>query len=67
MAKTAEELEEAVAHLPQEELKHFRSWYENFDSDNWDKQIENDVVAGKLDSLAKSAIADHEAGITKKL
>ena len=67
MARKAEEIEKAVAELPSHELKKFRAWYEKFDSEMWDKQIEADIKAGKLDLLADEAIADHEAGKSKKL
>jgi len=32
-----------------------------------DKQIEQDILAGKLDKLAEAAIADHKSGKSKKL
>lgn len=67
MGRTVEEVEKAVAQLPEEQLKQFRAWYEKFDSEAWDEQIEKDVLAGKLDSFAEAAIDDHKAGKTKKL
>jgi len=33
----------------------------------WDEHIENDAVNGVLDALAATAIADHNAGKSKKL
>lgn len=67
MSRTAEEVEKAVAQLPQDQLRRFRAWYEKFDSEAWDKQIEQDLAAGKLDELAEAALADHKAGSTKNL
>jgi hypothetical protein len=67
MEVTVEEIENIITQLPQEQLKQFRSWYEKFDSDNWDKQIKNDIISGKLNALAVSAIAEHKAGKTRKL
>ena len=67
MARTVEEVEKAVAQLPQDQLRQLRAWYEKFDSKAWDDQIEKDIAAGKLDALAESAIADHKAGKTRKL
>jgi len=67
MVISVKELEESVANLPPEQLKEFRSWYEEFDIDAWDRQIENDALTGKLDSLAEAAIADHKAGQSRKL
>ena len=59
---TAEEIESAVAGLPAEELRRFRQWFQQFDADSWDKQWEEDVVAGRLDPLADEAIRDFRAG-----
>ena len=67
MARTVKEVERSVAQLPQEQLRQFRAWYEKFDSEAWDEQIQKDIAAGKLDVLAEAAIADHQAGKTKKL
>lgn len=72
MVMTVKEIEQAVAQLPKEQLAEFRAWYAKFDSDAWDRQIEEDVAAGKLDALAEAALAeaalaDHKAGRTKKL
>ena len=64
---TVEEIEQAVARLSEEQLAEFRAWYEQFVSDAWDRQIEEDMAAGKLDALADAAIADHQAGRSKKL
>ncbi len=67
MAKTVKEIEQAVAQLSKGQLAKFRAWYEQFDAEVWDRQIEEDIAAGKLDALADTAIADHKAGRTKKL
>lgn len=56
------EIEAAVAGLPAEELSRFREWFERFDADSWDKQLEVDVAAGRLDRLADEAIQDFRAG-----
>lgn len=53
--------------MPPDELKRFRAWYETFDADLWDEQIEKDAVAGRLDGLAETAVEDHRAGKTGKL
>lgn len=67
MARTVKEIEQAIAQLPKDQLAEFRSWYEKFDAEVWDRQIEEDITAGKLDALADAALADHKAGRTKKL
>lgn len=60
-------IEEEVASLPKVELAKFRSWFENFDAKAWDKQIEEDIISGKLDDMANEAIADFKAGNYKEI
>jgi hypothetical protein len=67
MVRKVEELENEIARLPAEQLREFRAWYEQFDTAAWDEELENDVAAGKLDSLADAAMAEHKAGKTKEL
>lgn len=59
---TIEELESEVSRLSAEELAHFCKWFEEFMADQWDGQIEADILAGRLDEAAKRADADFEAG-----
>ena len=65
--RTLEEIEQEIEQLPPQQLQKFRVWYENLDTDAWDKQIEIDSSSGKLDALAQAAIADHKAGKSRKL
>jgi hypothetical protein len=67
MAKKVEELEEEIRQLSPDQLREFRAWYEKFDSDAWDDQIEKDAKSGKLDELANQALRDHKAEKTRKL
>ena len=60
-----ETLEREVEKLSPEELAAFRDWFANYDSDAWDRQMEADVKAGKLDRLAAEALAEHRRGETK--
>ena len=67
MARSVEDIENAVAQLPLDQLRQFRAWYEKFDSEAWDNQIDADAAAGKLDKIAEAAVAEYKAGNTKKL
>ena len=60
-------IEEEVASLPKVELAQFRAWFESFDAKQWDKQIEKDIVSGKLDNMANEAIADFKKGNYKEI
>jgi hypothetical protein len=57
-----EALEKRVSALSAEELAEFRRWFAEFDAALWDRQIERDVKAGKLDALADEALGDHAQG-----
>ena len=59
---TAKEIEDAVLRLSPAELDAFRQWFAEFDATAWDRQIEEDVAAGRLDSLAEEALRDLKAG-----
>jgi hypothetical protein len=61
------EIERQVQALTAEELAQFREWFLEFDWAAWDRQLEQDVRAGKLDALAEKALRDHAAGKTKPL
>ena len=62
-----EKLENEVQQLNPDELAAFRDWFQRYDSDEWDKEIERDVSAGRLDKLAEEAIAAHKAGRTREI
>ena len=55
-------LEKRVSGLSAEELAKFRQWFAEYDAAAWDRQIERDAEAGKLDAHADEALRDHAAG-----
>jgi len=62
-----ERLEQEIEGLSAEELAQFRAWFLEYDWAAWDRQVERDVQAEKLDGLADQALRDHTAGKTKPL
>jgi hypothetical protein len=62
-----EKLEREIQKLSPGELAALRDWFRKYDSDEWDRQIEEDVRSGRLDRLAEDALAAHKAGRTKEL
>jgi len=62
-----DDLENQIKDLAPEELADFRKWFQEYDSDAWDRQIEADVKAGRLDSLAEEALKQHQSGETSEL
>jgi hypothetical protein len=61
---TALEIEQAIRQLPPEELARLRAWFLEFDGAVWDRKIEADAKAGRLDALADEALADLREGRT---
>ena len=62
-----EKLEQEIAALAPDELAELRAWFAEFDWANWDRQLEEDVKAGKLDHLIAEARRDHAKGRTTPL
>ncbi len=59
---SVQEIEQAVLRLSASELAEIRDWFAEIDADSWDRQIEGDIAAGRLDVLAAEALADLCAG-----
>ncbi len=64
---TVREIERQVKSLPRAGLTIFRKWFQRFDSDAWDHQIERDVRAGKLARFAKEALTAYKAGKAREI
>ncbi len=59
---TVQEIREAVTKLSRDQLAEFREWFDEFDAEAWDCQLEQDVTAGRLDALAEEALRDLREG-----
>lgn len=59
---TVKEIEDAVLRLSTAELAAFRAWFVESDAEAWDRQVETDVKAGRLDALADEALEDLRVG-----
>ncbi len=64
---SVETIEEQIAGLDDASFSRLRDWFIEFDQSRWDKQIEADSNAGKLDFLINTALAEHRAGKTSDL
>jgi len=62
-----EQIEEAVASLNPEELKKFAKWFAELRADLWDRQIEEDSAAGRLDDLIATARSEIAGGKVQPL
>jgi hypothetical protein len=59
---TVQELENAIRQLSQDEFAQLARWIDEFRADQWDRQIEADIRAGRLDEAGRRADADFDAG-----
>jgi hypothetical protein len=59
---TVLEIEKAIEKLPSQELFELTHWISSRFSDAWDRQIEQDICAGRLNDLAAEALEEHRAG-----
>ena len=64
---TLVEIEAAIEKLPRSDVRQLHEWIAERDQEHWDKQLQADVAAGKLDRFAQEAIADFQAGCCKDL
>ena len=64
---TVDQLEQAVSGLSRDELAEFRRWFDEYDQAAWDREIEQDVQAGRLDSLIEEALAEDREGRARSL
>jgi hypothetical protein len=62
-----EQIEAEILKLSPQELSQLADWVLDLDEQRWDEQIEQDIVAGKLDFLAQEALAEFEAGNCRTL
>jgi hypothetical protein len=59
---STQELEEAIRQLPYEEFKQLAQWIDEYRADLWDREIEADIRAGRLDEAGRRVDDDFEAG-----
>ena len=61
------EIEKAIEQLPKSEVAELAVWFEKFESELWDDQIERDATTGRFDAIYSEAAADFESGQTREL
>jgi len=57
----------AITQLPAKDLAELAAWFADYTAEMWDKQIEQDLKAGRLDTLLKEVDAEYEAGLSQPL
>lgn len=61
-----QEIQAAIESLPREEYLRLRQWFVERDWEQWDKQIEADSEAGKLDFLIQEALDEKAKGLLRE-
>jgi hypothetical protein len=64
---TVTEIEAAISRLPTKELAELMAWLQEYHADAWDRQIEADLEAGRLDGLLAEAEEEYKAGLSRPL
>jgi hypothetical protein len=59
---SVKELQSVITSLAPGELDQFSRWFEEFLADQWDRRIEADILAGRLDAAGRRADEEFEAG-----
>jgi len=62
---TIEEIEAEIERLPRDQFFRLLTWLRGRFEDEWDREFEADVKAGKLGQFASEAFAEYRAGRTK--
>jgi len=64
---TVQEIETAIQKLKPQEIHEVADWLQELREELWDKQIDADAKAGRLDKLAEKALEDYRTGRTQPL
>ena len=62
-----EQLQMDIEALSEEDFVRLRRWFAEKDWERWDRQLESDVAAGKLDVLLEEALAAKAQGTLREL
>ena len=64
---TADEVQKAITDLPKSEYDKLIRWLQEYDWEQWDRELEEDVEAGRLDFLAERVAEAKRQGTLKDL
>jgi hypothetical protein len=64
-AMGAREIEKAIIQLPAKDLEKLASWFDDYRAQMWDKQIKEDLEAGRLDALLAEVDKKYDAGLSQ--
>ncbi len=61
------EIKEAIQNLPPTEFAEIARWLQDVQEDQWDRQIEADAIAGRLDFFKEQVAQARAAGTVGEL
>jgi hypothetical protein len=61
------DIKQAIVQLPVRDLDQLVHWLEDYRAQLWDKQIEEDLAAGRLEALVAEVNEEYEAGLSQPL
>ena len=61
------EIAAAIQELPEGDARELSAWLQNYLDERWDRQLESDVAAGRLDQLIGNAEADIAANDVREM
>jgi hypothetical protein len=61
------QIEAAILELPAKDLSELMAWFQDHCAQVWDRQIEEDLEAGRLDHLLAEVDKEYEAGLAQPL
>ena len=67
MATNVAKIQEEILALSETDYKQLKQWFNDLEWEKWDRQIEADSNAGKLDFLIDEALEAEEKGTLKNL
>lgn len=65
--RSVEEIKAEIAKLAPSDVRQVAKWLAEYQARLWDKQIEEDAAAGKLDRFIEEALAEYKQGKTQRL
>lgn len=64
---SVQEIETAITQLSTKELTMLQAWLDEYHAQVWDRQIEDDLEVGRLDTVLAEVEQEYQAGLTKPL
>ncbi|MEX2015445.1 MAG: hypothetical protein WD873_02330 [Candidatus Hydrogenedentales bacterium] len=67
MKSSVDDIKNAIKELAISDVSALLQWLDDYQEAMWDKQLEEDVAAGRLDKVGAEALEEDHAGKTQPL